>query len=711
MSHETNLDSLAPCHLRSGNLCVNSVIQNIPGFAYAFKLHPDGKEEFLFASNNVTETYGIDSETLQKDISKLREAFHQEDLKSFKDAMYHSAKTLTPFHCIFRYYHPKKGLIWLESNSQPLAQEDGSIIWHGITLDITKQKQAEEVLASTATRLSSLLNTIPDLVWMKDPEGIFLTCNHAFEQLFGAKSAEIIGKTDYDFWDRDLADWFRQKDKEAIAKGTVTTYENRLVYQATGKEGLLETRKAPVYSKEGNLIGVLGIAKDITEQKQAEQKIEFLANHDALTGFPNYTLAADRMKQAIRHAEQNATKIAMLFVDIDDFKAINDSLGHRTGDEIICAIGKKIKKCLRQTDTVSRQGGDEFLILLTNVRDAENVSAIADKLTATLNRSFQFNAHTLSTTVSIGITLYPNDGNTFETLLQRADIAMYKAKEAGGNAYCFFTEKMNHDVTKYLHVQNDLKQALKNNELELYYQPQINLKNRQESGVEALLRWAHPFRGMISPTDFIPIAENSGLIVPIGEWVLQEACRQGALLHASGKNYTVAVNISAVQFKRGDLEKAVKNALNASGFAPWCLELELTESILIHDTEHVFRTVQRLKNLGVKLSIDDFGTGYSSLSYLKRFAVDKLKIDRSFVKDATHKTENAAIIKAIIQMAKSLNLKTVAEGAEDEKTVALLEACGCDEVQGFYFAKPMPFPALLEYCVSLQEKVKGEICD
>lgn len=702
MTHKTPF-----CNLQSTGLCANNIIQNLPGFAFTFKLHADKKEEFLFISDNVAQVYGMDAKTVQENIPALRAAFHPEDLIVFRKAMYHSAQTLTPFHCVFRYAHPTKGLIWLESNSHPLPQEDQSVIWHGITLDITKQKQAEEVLASTASHLSSLLNTIPDLVWMKDPEGVFLTCNHAFEQLFGAKTIEIIGKTDYDFWERDLADWFRQKDKEAIAKGAVTTYENRLTYRATGKEAILETRKVPVYSKEEKLLGVLGIAKDITEQKKAEQQIEFLANYDTLTELPNYTLVADRMRQAISYAQHNATKIAMLFVDVDDFKAINDSLGHRTGDEIIRSIGKKIKKCLRATDTVSRQGGDEFLILLTDIQSAQNVSAIADKLTAELNRSFRINSHAFSITISIGIALYPNDGEDFETLLQKADIAMYKAKEAGGNTYCFFTEKMNQDVVTYQHFQNDLKQALKNNEFELYYQPQINLKDYKESGIEALLRWRHPSRGMVSPMDFIPIAENSGLIVPIGEWVLQEACRQGALLHATGKTCTVAVNISAIQFRRGNLEQAITGALESSGFPPRYLELELTESILLHDTEHVFQTVQRLKSLGIKLSLDDFGTGYSSLSYLKRFAIDKLKIDRSFVKDVTQKTENAAIVRAIIQMAKSLNLKTVAEGAEDAQTVALLESYGCDEIQGFYFAKPMPFASLLHYCSSLQTKKKA----
>lgn len=820
------------CTLVEKGLCLHSMVENLPGFAYSYKLFPDGKQKFLYASDNVIDIYGIDAKTIQEDLQQLRLSFHAQDLEVFQKNILISAQTLQPFHAEFRYFHPTKGLIWLETRSHPSAQEDGSIIWHGITLDITQRKQTEETLRQTATHLSSLLNTMPDLVWMKDLEGKYLICNHAFEHFFGAHASRIIGKTDYAFVDKELADFFRQKDLEAINKGGVNTNEEEITYKATGERGLLETRKAPVYDDNGTLVGVLGIAKDITlkkelqekllqkelrlkeahriaklgtwelsfpelrfhlsqelygilnidkteqifsydhflniihpedkrrvdtlvyeaictknpydtvhrllmrdenikyvyehaetlyngngepikmigimqditEQKQAEHRIEFLAHHDTLTGLPNRSLAIDRMEQAIVYAKKNKTKVALLYVDMDGFKTINDSLGHNTGDRMIQAIAKRLQESLKETDTISRQGGDEFLIILTDIGNTDNISAIATRLVAKLNQPVTLDTRSLTSTVSIGISLYPDDGGDFEALLQKADTAMYKAKERGGNGYCFFKDQMNKEITEHMSLLHDLKQALLHGELELFFQPQINLETYQLSGVEALLRWKHPTKGMIPPMQFIPIAESSGLIVQIGEWVIQEACKKAALWCTKGLHCHIAVNISALQFQRGNLEETIVSALKLSNLEAKYLELELTESVLIQDAEQTLQSIQKLKSLGLKLAIDDFGTGYSSLSYLKRFAVDKLKIDKSFIQDIAGGNENTAIVQAIIQIAKSLGLKTIAEGAETKEVVELLKTNGCDEVQGFYYAKPMPYDEFIAYCASLCER-------
>ncbi|MBE0497571.1 MAG: bifunctional diguanylate cyclase/phosphodiesterase, partial [Campylobacterales bacterium] len=380
------------------------------------------------------------------------------------------------------------------------------------------------------------------------------------------------------------------------------------------------------------------------------------------------------------------------------FKTINDSLGHAFGDAMLKMVTNRLKKYIRQTDTLSRQGGDEFLMMLTDVCDVDDVSIMAQELLDEFKKPFQLDTHSISSSLSIGIALYPDDGQHFDGLLQRADTAMYKAKEAGRNTYCFFTEAMKQEIFEHLHIQNDLKQALVHKQFVLHYQPQIDLETNTISGAEALLRWNHPKNGLVPPMKFIPIAEFTGLILEIGEWVIYEACHQAASWHDQGVNITVAVNISAVQFKRGNLEQVIKKALESSGLNPQYLELELTESILIYDTENVLHAIRRLKSLGVKLSIDDFGTGYSSLSYLKRFAVDKLKIDQSFVRDILKDQEDNVIVKAIIQMAKNLGLKTIAEGVEDQDVVSLVRHYGCDEVQGFYFAKPMPHDEFLAYC-------------
>jgi diguanylate cyclase (GGDEF)-like protein/PAS domain S-box-containing protein len=436
---------------------------------------------------------------------------------------------------------------------------------------------------------------------------------------------------------------------------------------------------------------VVSMAQDISERKAAQQQIEFLAYHDALTGLPNRLLAKDHLEQAILVAEREKTRVALLFIDLDKFKTINDSLGHVIGDELLKGVALRLRECLRDTDTLSRQGGDEFLIVLNEVRDTESITTVVEKILARVAEPFEIEHHELSISLSIGIAVYPDDGRDFDTLLKQSDTAMYQAKEAGRNTYRFHTAQMNVDAIEHLRMRNGLRRALEHGEFVLHYQPQISLASGAVIGAEALIRWNHPELGMVPPGRFIPIAEDSGLIVPIGEWVLREACRQAVAWRNAGlPELLIAVNLSAVQFKRGDVEKSVTQALGESGLNPALLELELTESILIKDTEKVLAAVQQLKSLGVKLSIDDFGTGYSSLSYLKRFNVDKLKIDQSFVRDMADDPNDAAIVHAIIQMAKSLNLTTIAEGVEDERQLALLRSQLCDEVQGYHFARPMP---------------------
>ena len=406
----------------------------------------------------------------------------------------------------------------------------------------------------------------------------------------------------------------------------------------------------------------------------------------------------DRFEQAIAFAGRAKSKVALIFLDLDNFKTINDSLGHSVGDALLKAIASRLRECVRDTDTISRQGGDEFLIVLPELPDAEAIAPLMVKLMERLQQPFDAEGHELTTSVSIGIAIYPDDGENFDTLLKKADMAMYRAKDAGRNTYRFFDEQMNTEAVEQLAMRNGLRKALEQGEFLLHYQPQIDLDSGRVIGAEALVRWQHPELGMVPPGRFIPIAEESGLIVPLGEWVLHEACLQTMRWQKSGlTDLVVAVNLSAVQFKRGDVEQTVVNALEASGLDPALLELELTESILIRNTETILDTVKRLKLLGVKLSIDDFGTGYSSLSYLKRFAVDKLKIDQSFIRDLATDPDDAAIVRAIIQMARSLGLKTIAEGVEEEGILDRLRVFRCDEAQGYHFAKPMPADEFARY--------------
>ncbi|MBP9712463.1 MAG: EAL domain-containing protein [Sterolibacterium sp.] len=452
----------------------------------------------------------------------------------------------------------------------------------------------------------------------------------------------------------------------------------------------------------GQPLYFLPMIEDIGSRKAAEERINHLAYHDALTGLPNRQLAKDRLDHAIAYAAREKNGVGVLHLDLDHFKAVNDSLGHPIGDALIQEVAKKLENCVRDTDTIARIGGDEFLIILANVMDPEIISSIAVKVQETLGTTFKVQGHELTTSVSIGITVYPGDGKDFDMLLKKADTALYKAKAHGRNTYQFYTDQMNSEAVEYLKIRNGLRQALINEEFLLHYQPQINLADGKVVGVEALIRWRHPEMGILQPGRFIQIAEESGLIVPIGDWALKHACQQAVAWRQAGlPPVVVAVNLSAVQFKRGDIEKSVIQALNESGHDPNYLELELTESILIDDTDHALETLRRLKAMGMKLSIDDFGTGYSSLSYLKRFNVDKLKIDQSFVRDMANDKNDAAIVQAIIQMARSLNLQVIAEGVEDERLVALLHGQQCHEAQGYHFARPMAPAAFIDYMTAM----------
>ena len=439
----------------------------------------------------------------------------------------------------------------------------------------------------------------------------------------------------------------------------------------------------------------------LDQQIEHRRQLQYLAYHDVLTGLPNQLLVKDRLAQAAAFSDRAGGRVALLFLDLDNFKAINDSLGHPVGDALLRAVAERLIGCVRDTDTVSRQGGDEFVLILANAQSTDDIATFAEKMLERLSVPFQIDGHELSTSASVGIAIHPDDSREFDTLLKKADTALYEAKAAGRNTYRFFAERMNFEASEYLEVRSGLRRALENNELSLCYQPQIDLVSGEVFGAEALLRWHHHERGWISPARFIPVAEESGQIVAIGEWVLRETCRQIAQWRAHGlPELVVAVNLSGVQFKRGNVERSVLSALREFDVPARLLELELTESILISDTDSVLAAVRRLKDIGVRLSIDDFGTGYSSLSYLRRFNVDKLKIDQSFVRDIASNPDDTTIVRTIIEMARSLNLRTIAEGVESPAICDALRSFGCDEAQGYLFAPAMVPEEFVRYLTS-----------
>ncbi|MDA8092675.1 MAG: EAL domain-containing protein [Betaproteobacteria bacterium] len=581
----------------------------------------------------------------------------------------------------------------------------------GMKAEIRERTRVEAALRESEQQFRVLVEHAPEAIVLFDVgQNRLVDANTNAERLFGCDREELLRHSPDDFYRPPQPDELPPKESvrvrtEEALTGIPLVFE-RAIRNAQGKDVLCEVRLVKLPSADKKL--VRGSYIDITERKEAQARIEFMAYHDALTGLPNRLLAKDHMELAMSFAERAHAQVALLFLDLDNFKTINDSLGHPVGDALLKAVATRLGESMRAPDTLARLGGDEFLIVLSDVRDAETITGMADAILERLAKPFDIEGQELTTSLSLGIAVYPDDGKDFETLLRKADTAMYHAKEAGKNTYRFHTEQMNVDAIEHLQMRNGLQKALARGELMLYYQPQIDLSTLAVTGVEALIRWNSPEGGPIPPMRFIPIAEDSGLIVPIGDWVLKEACRQAVAWRQAGlPELTVAVNLSAVQFRHGRLEKSVARALNESGLAANRLELELTESILIQDTENALATVRRLKAIGVKLSVDDFGTGYSSLAYLKRFDVDKLKIDQSFIRDMVDDPSDAAIVHAIIQMARSLNLAVIAEGVEDARMLAALREHGCDEAQGYHFAKPMPPEALAAYLSAMAEKPQG----
>ena len=571
--------------------------------------------------------------------------------------------------------------------------------------DLSHTRIIEESLMQSEERFRRVADEAPFPMMIHAENGEVLEINKAWSEATGYMRADIP----------NIASWLRLAYEDNPLKPTDVEEIKRIIERMYGINARVDQGERVIRCKDGSTrtwhfhaapVGrlpdgrryVVSMAQDVSEQKAAQAQIEFLAYHDALTKLPNRLLAKDHLENAILSAKRGSHKVALLFVDLDKFKTINDSLGHVIGDGLLKGVAVRLRECLRETDTLSRQGGDEFLIVLNHMQDTESITVVVEKILTRLAEPFYIDSHELAISLSIGIAVYPDDGNNFDILLKQSDTAMYQAKESGRNTYRFHTEQMNTDAVEHLRIRNGLRRALDQGEFVLHYQPQISLKNGEVIGAEALIRWNHPELGMVPPGRFISIAEDSGLIVPMGDWVLREACRQAVAWQTAGfSKMLMAVNLSAVQFKRGDVEQCVTHALKESGLDPAHLELELTESILIKDPEKVLATVRQLKALGVKFSIDDFGTGYSSLSYLKRFNVDKLKIDQSFVRDMADDPNDAAIVNAIIHMAKSLNLTTIAEGVENERQLALLQQQNCDEVQGYYFARPMPAVEFLSF--------------
>ncbi len=522
------------------------------------------------------------------------------------------------------------------------------------------------------------------------PDNPIVYVNPAFERITGYSSAEVIGRNPRLLQGTDLA----QPELLTIRAALHEQRPCHAVLRNYRKDGSMywnELSISPVRSDAGAVSHYIGVHSDITGAKTHQDELARQANHDSLTGLPNRNLLRDRIEHACARTQRYGDFAAVAFLDLDNFKLVNDSLGHSVGDQLLRAVASRLEASLRAMDTVARLGGDEFVLVLSDHKSAQSVSGELQRIVESFAQPFTMDNQDVFVTASIGVALYPQDAKDAEALMKSAELAMYRAKESGRNSYQLFTTELQTKVTERMALEGMLRRALERGELSLHYQPQVDLHSNRIFGCEALIRWNQADLGMIGPAKFIPLAEDTGLIVQIGEWVLRTACRQTKSWQDAGlPAITVAVNISARQFREKNLLQSVAKILADTGLDPARLELEVTESVIMHDAQNVIAELQAFRDMGIKLSVDDFGTGYSSLSYLKRFPVDRLKIDQSFVRDVTSDADDAAIAQAVITLGHTLDLRVIAEGVETAEQLAFLRRNHCDEMQGYLFGRPMP---------------------
>ena len=647
----------------------------------------DIKNDAIKWSKEFFQMFGLTTDEIGTTYADYVDLIHPADRKITEIYVKHAMDQYQPLDVEHRISLPNGDVRFVHENATVEFNKKGEAVrMTGVIQDVTKQHYTESKLQ----QYFILFQNASEGVIITDSENCIEMVNDAYCEITGYARHEIMGKNPKmmksDFHDEDFYKHMWQSIKQT-GKWQGEIWDKR----KNGELYPMWLSIITLQNKDGGIQYHLGIFSDITELKQKEQRLHRLAYYDFLTGVANRYQFLERLGQEIAIAQRTGCTLAVLYIDLDRFKNINDCYGHAVGDKLLCQVSKRIRERIRESDTIARIGGDEFSVILTAMDDGESAGKVAASLIESLNKTFAIGPHELDIGISIGISFYPRDGEQVDNIVLNADRAMYKAKETGGNCYVFSNEELNNEIEQRLFLDSNLRKALEKGQFELYYQPQFELDSRRIIGMEALIRWRHPDKGMILPSDFIPRAEATNMIMAIGDWVLKTACIQNNLWQRQGlASVPVAVNFSAAQLRSHSIIKTIRQCLSESGLAPQYLDIEITESLSMAAPELTVDIISQLRELGALASIDDFGTGYSSLSHLKRLPVSKLKIDRAFVDEITSDENDISIATAVIQLAKSMQLKVIAEGVETIEQLEVLKNLGCDYGQGYYYARPMP---------------------
>jgi len=696
---------------------LDTLMDNLEGLVYC-NLY-DEHWTMIFVSEGCKDLTGyLPKDLMFNNLISYEEIILEDYRAMVRSTIAEAARLGTRFEIEYCIRHANGNIIWVCERGNPIYNAKGEVqALEGYIQNITDRKTVEQSLRDTEARYRSIFENAIEGIFQTSPTGQYLVVNPALARIYGYSSPDdlmsVLNNIQQQLYvSPERRDEFVQAMTD---NGQVHNFQS-LIYRKDRSTLWISENARMVHDDSGKLLYYEGTVEDITERKNYEKKIEHQATHDSLTGLPNRYMLNDRLQQNMNFADRYKSKLAVAFIDLDQFKLINDSMGHEIGDQLLVIMSERLSSCIREIDTVARLGGDEFVILLTNIQNVDDIAHSMQRVLAAVAMPCIINDLDLMVSCSIGVSIYPDDGMDPNTLLKNADTALYKAKQAGRNNYQIYTQKLNEDLTERVKIEYRLRLAIERGEFLLHYQPKVDFATGLITSAEALIRWQPPGEELIPPIKFIQIAEETGLIEQIGEWVLITACQKAKeLKDKMGRIIPIAVNVSPRQFRQPNLARTIKNVLDVTGLDPDCLELEITESSLIDDAEKFIETLHALKKIGVKLAIDDFGTGYSSLAYLKDFPIDRLKIDKAFVSNLEHDPANTAILKAIIILGQSLGLKVIAEGVETAYQHEYLQSIGCDELQGYYFSKPLPvdqFEALLysqyaELTPTTVEKISG----